>query len=229
MQPYFFPYIGYFQLINSVDKFIVFDDVNYINKGWINRNNLLMNGSASLVTVPLKDASQNKKINEHQIVTDQVWKTKLLKTIEQSYKKAPYYSSVFELIRDSILTEENNLARFNTIQIKNVCRYLGVKTEIIESSKIYKNAELKGQDRILDICLQEMADVYINPIGGLDLYNKSLFEKKNIKLFFIKSDPIIYTQFKNTFVPWLSMIDVLMFNSREEVIDLLNKKELISN
>ncbi|MDR6194877.1 WbqC family protein [Siphonobacter sp. SORGH_AS_0500] len=105
MQPYLFPYIGYFQLLNAVDKFVIYDDVAFINRGWINRNSILNNGKAQLFTVPLKEASQNKLIHEISIDTDQKWRDKLLKTIQQNYKKAPHFAAVFP----------NSGSRFSTI------------------------------------------------------------------------------------------------------------------
>ena len=227
MQPYIFPYIGYFQLINAVDKFIIYDDVNFINKGWINRNNILVSGKAHLFTIPLKDASQNKLINEVALSAGEPWQKKFLKTIQQSYQKAPYYQKVFVLIEEIVNLEVNAIYELTLHALIRTCAYIDIKTEIIPSSTIYNNTHLKGQDRILDICKQENARHYINPIGGMELYDKGKFEKEGIKLDFIKSLPAPYTQFKNAFVPWLSVIDILMFNSPEEIRKQLKAYELI--
>ncbi|MEA5457477.1 WbqC family protein [Arcicella sp. LKC2W] len=227
MQPYIFPYIGYFQLINAVDKFVIYDDVNFINRGWINRNRILVNGKDSLFTIPLKDASQNKLINEIDINWDAAWKNKFLKTIEQSYKKAPFYKEGLEIIEKTLNIEDLNTSNVIFNNLKVICEYLDITTELIPSSAIYQNTDLKAQERILDICLQEKANHYINPIGGLELYDKSYFESKDLKLNFIKAKPIFYPQFKNEFVPWLSMIDVLMFNSKETIQGFLNEYELV--
>ena len=227
MQPYIFPYIGYFQLINAVDKFVIYDDVNFINRGWINRNRILVNGKDSLFTIPLKDASQNKLINEIDVNWDAAWKNKFLKTIEQSYKKAPFYKEGLEIIEKTLNVEDLNTSTVIFNNLKVICEYLDITTELIPSSAIYQNTDLKAQERILDICLQEKANHYINPIGGLELYDKSYFESKSLKLNFIKAKPVIYKQFKNDFVPWLSMIDVLMFNSKETIQGFLNEYELV--
>ena len=227
MQPYIFPYIGYFQLINAVDKFVIYDDVNFINRGWINRNRILVNGKDSLFTIPLKDASQNKLINEIDVNWDAAWKNKFLKTIEQSYKKAPFYKEGLEIIEKTLNIEDLNTSNVIFNNLKVICEYLDITTELIPSSAIYQNTDLKAQERILDICLQEKANHYINPIGGLELYDKSYFESKGLKLNFIKAKPVIYKQFKNDFVPWLSMIDVLMFNSKETIQGFLNEYELV--
>ncbi|MBB6005300.1 WbqC family protein [Arcicella rosea] len=227
MQPYIFPYIGYFQLINAVDKFIIYDDVSFINKGWINRNRILVNGKDSLFTIPLKEASQNKLINSIEVNWDSAWKSKFLKTIEQSYKKAPYYQQILPLIEDLLNTEKSIFSEIIFENLTQICQYLGIKTEIVPSSSIYQNTALKAQERIIDICEQEKIDTYINPIGGLELYDKAAFQTIGKELFFIKSKAICYTQFKNEFVPWLSIIDVLMFNSLEQISVLLNDYELV--
>ncbi len=227
MQPYIFPYIGYFQLINAVDKFIIYDDVNFINKGWINRNRILVNGKDSLFTIPLKEASQNKLINSIEVNWDSAWKSKFLKTIEQSYKKAPHYQQVLPLIEGLLNTEKSIFSEIIFENLTQVCQYLEIKTEIVPSSSIYHNTHLKAQERIIDICVQEKTDTYINPIGGLELYDKAAFQAIGKELFFIKSKAIRYTQFKNEFVPWLSIIDILMFNSPEHISTLLNDYELV--
>ena len=228
MQPYIFPYIGYFQLINVVDKFVIYDDVNFINKGWINRNRTLNNGKESLFSIPLKEASQNKLINEIEVNWDNAWKSKFLKTLEQCYKKAPFYQEALSIIEQTLQVDNEPISKIIENNLKLICHYLAIQTEIISSSTIYLNTHLKAQERILDICLQEKATQYINPIGGLELYDKDYFENKNIKLYFIKSKPIEYLQFKNEFVPWLSMIDVLMFNSKEKIKEFLNIYELVA-
>ena len=226
MQPYFMPYIGYFQLICAVDLFVVYDDVNYIKKGWINRNNLLVNDQKKMFNIPLKKVSQNKYINEIEIDNESNWKQNLLKTIGFSYKKAPFYQDVYQVLETIILNEENNLSKFNLNSLREVCRYLSIKTEIIQSSDLEKNNELKGQYKIIKICNILNADKYINAIGGIDLYDRQSFLDNGINLRFIKPKSIIYAQFKNDFLPWLSIIDVMMFNSREEISQLLTRYEL---
>jgi hypothetical protein len=227
MQPYIFPYIGYFQLIKAVDKFVIYDDVNFINRGWINRNRILVNGKDSLFTIPLKEASQNKLINEIEVNWDDAWKSKWLKTLEQSYKKAPYFQQVLPIIEQTLGQEKTIFSEIIVENLKLINAYLGITTEIISSSSIYQNTELKAQTRIVDICLQEKANHYINPIGGIELYQKEVFEEKGMQLNFIKSKPVQYPQLKNDFVPWLSIIDVLMFNSVEQIQTFLDSYELV--
>jgi len=227
MQPYIFPYIGYFQLINAVDKFVIYDDVAYINKGWINRNNILVGGKASLFTIPLVNASQNRLIKEIEVDNLALWSKKFLKTIEQSYKKAPFYTAVLSVLESVFNSSQTNIGALTTLSLKETCQYLGIKTEIVESSGVYNNQELKAQERILDICLQEKAHHYINPIGGMSIYDKQLFADNKILLNFIKAKPVIYKQFTNEFVPWLSMIDIMMFCSVEEIHEHLKQFELV--
>lgn len=227
MQPYFMPYIGYLQLMNAVDKFVLYDDVNYINKGWINRNRILVNGQEYLFTIPLKEASQNKLINEIYLSNDPKWKGKLLKTIEQGYKKAPFYLTAFEVTEKIINFDAEKLSDWIAAGFGVLADHLSIKTEIVPSSAIYQNTHLKAQERILDICLQEKAQHYINPIGGMELYDKSVFEEKGIRLNFIKSKPVVYPQFKNEFVPWLSILDILMFNEVVDIQHFLNEYELV--
>jgi len=224
MQPYFLPYIGYFQLIKAVNLFIIYDDVQFIKGGWINRNYILSNRNKSMFNLILKGASANKLINEISVQTDQ---NKLLKTIYHSYKKAPYFEFIYPLIKNILDFEDKNLAKFIGNSIIHICNYLKIDTEIIYSSSMEKNNELKGQEKIIHICKLLNADTYINAIGGQDLYDKESFKKACIDLKFIKNNSTPYTQFKNEFIPWLSIIDVMMFNSVDEINKMLDNYELI--
>ncbi len=227
MQPYLFPYIGYFQLIKAVDKFVIYDDVNFINKGWINRNKILVNNNANLFTVPLKNSSQNKLIKDIQISESRDWRSKFLKSLELSYKKAPFYEEVFKLLLEIIQNKENNISKFIYFSLLKINEYLKIRSEIIESSSVYSNSELRQQNRIIDICRKENADEYVNPSGGKELYSKELFESNGIKLQFMESKKIQYNQFDNGFVDSLSIIDLLMFNSKERLNMFLNEYSLV--
>ena len=228
MQPYFLPYIGYFQLIKAVDKFVLYDDVNYINKGWINRNNLLVNGKAFLFTVPLKDASQNKLINQIELSDDPKWRPKLLQTVGQSYKKAPYFAQVYPIVERILHNTSPRVTDLIFGSIQEIMQYLAITTDLVRSSAVYGNEQLKAQDRIIDICRQENAKLYINPIGGQQLYNYLAFDAEKITLRFIKTNPLVYKQFQNEYVPFLSVLDILMFNSVAEVNALLDLYELVA-
>ncbi len=224
MQPYFLPYIGYFQLIKAANLFVIYDDVQFIKGGWINRNYILLNGNKFMFTLILNGSSANKLINEISVQTNQ---NKLLKTIYYSYKKAPYFEFVFPIIESIFNFDDKNLAKFVGNSIINICNYLKLDTEIIYSSSLEKNNKLKGQAKIIHICKLLNADTYINAIGGQDLYDKESFKKEGIDLKFIKNNSTPYTQFKNEFIPWLSILDVMMFNSVEEINKMLDNYELI--
>lgn len=227
MQPYFFPYIGYWQLINAVDNYVIYDDVNYIKGSWINRNRILMNGEAKLISLKTDGASQNKHINEVKVACDSIYKKKLLKTIEHCYIKAPYYMDVSKLLNEIIFYEEEKLSLYLENSIKRIADYLGTKTEIILSSDIKKDNSKKGQDKIIEICRILDASEYYNAIGGMDLYTYEAFDANEIKLRFLKPDLIKYEQYENEFEPNLSIIDVMMFNSKEEIKKLLESYILL--
>lgn len=227
MQPYFFPYIGYWQLMNIVDKFVIYDDVNYIKKGWINRNRILVDGKAAYFNVPIKKVSQNKKINELQILQDDSVKTKTLKKIELSYKRAPYFDSVFPLVKDIIGNSQSDLAKYLEYSLKSISGYLNIKTDFLISSQIDKDNNLKGQSKILEICKILGATEYYNPIGGRTLYSNDEFLNNGIKLYFVNSNEIHYMQFSNEFISNLSVLDVMMFNSVETIHEMLNEYSLV--
>jgi len=225
MQPYFFPYIGYFQLINYVDTFVFYDDVNYIKQGWINRNNIVVKNNKFLFTIPLENPSSFSKINEINICDKLFykWKRKFLLTIEQSYKNAPYFKPVYELINKCLSFEGVKISEFSVMSVMLVCDYLNLDTKMIATSSKYKNNQLRAQDRVIDICLAENATSYINPIGGKELYSKTTFDENGIELKILHSKSKSYKQFGEEFMGSLSIIDVLMFNSIEETKVLLNE------
>lgn len=227
MQPYIFPYIGYFQLINAVDKFVIFDDVSFINKGWVNRNNILLNNSPYLFTLPLKKSSQNKLINEIEITEDNNWNEKFLKTLQAAYSKAPNFKEVYNLADRVVNSGLSKLSDFLRNSLVETLHFLKIETSLEDTSSVYNNKELKGQERIIDICKQEKATEYINPIGGVNLYDKRSFKENGIDISFLQTDEIKYKQFKNEFVPNLSIIDVLMFNDSTDCRKLLTNYSLV--
>jgi hypothetical protein len=231
MQPYLFPYIGYFQLINAVDKFVIYDDVNFIKQGWINRNTILVQEKRHLFTVPLINQSSFSKINEVFVNTKfyNSWRIKTLRTLEQSYKKAPFFKEIYDLVAAvlDIGMQEIDIATLARKSLVETSKYLDINTEFIFTSSIYENQELSGKTRVIDICRREKGLYYINPIGGQELYDKEFFKRNELELSFIKTLAIEYRQFNNEFAPCLSIIDVLMFNSIEETKLLLNKYELV--
>ncbi len=227
MQPYFCAYIGYYQLINSVDKLVIYDNVQYTRKGWFNRNRILDNGTDRIFTIPLKKDKSFINVNLRYLADNSIRKRiNILKQIQSYYNKAPFFSQNYPLIRHLFIQEINNLFDFIHFSIVELCFNLDIKTKIILSSSLDIDHELKSQDRIIEICKYLKTDIYTNPIGGKELYDKKVFKREGIELRFIKSKKIEYAQFDHEFVPWLSIIDVLMFNEIEQVKSYLNEYEL---
>lgn len=228
MQPYLFPYIGYWQLINAVDEFVILDDVNYIVRGYINRNYILLNGSKYRFTVPIKNASQNRLIMDTKINADIEWKKNFLLTISNAYRKSPKYKVVLPIIEEIINNIDDDLTDYIKYSIQKITCYLGIKTNIIKSSEIKKQTSVKGEKRIIDICKKRNADVYINPSGGRSLYSQSDFQTENVQLKFL--DPlvneIVYKQDAKVFIPSLSIIDVMMNVSVDDITQMLEKYKL---
>jgi hypothetical protein len=229
MQPYIFPYIGYFQLIHAVNKFIFYDDVNFIKQGWINRNRILSNNAELLFSVPLEQISSYNRINETKISNSLYtkWQSKFLKTIVQSYKKAPYFSTAYPIIENTFSGKYDHINQICTKSIISVINYLEIDTELVMTSTIYNNNHIAGQDRVIDICIKEKSTTYINLSGGMELYNRPDFKAAGLNLYFIKSKPICYAQFGNDFIPRLSIIDVMMFNSPSEISRLIDNYEIV--
>ncbi|KAI4444745.1 WbqC family protein [Schaedlerella arabinosiphila] len=222
MQPYFFPYLGYWQLIKAVDEYVVYDDVTYIKGGWINRNNILLNGKKHLITIPLEGSSSFKNINEISLTKNLKLKQKILKTLEMCYKKAPYYENIMPIIKNLIMKNEN-IAMLNYHSIMAINEYLGISTKIHLSSKIKKDETLKGQEKVIHINQILGSDIYYNAIGGRELYDTNSFRKNGLKLCFLEMVVKEYKQYNNEFIPYLSIIDVLMFNSVDNVNQLLDQ------
>lgn len=229
MQPYFFPYVGYFQLINATEKFIMYDDVNFIKQGWINKNSILANGISSTFTLPLENQSSFTKISETYISATlfENWKKKFFKNLAQNYAKAPYYNMIQPIIFDVLQYGSGQISVLNYNIISKICTYLGISTNLVASSSVYNNCDLASSKRIIDICKIEKATVYINLAGGKDLYNKEEFANNGLKLYFISTNEILYKQFNNGFIANLSIIDVLMFNSPKDVLIILNNIKLV--
>lgn len=227
MQPYLFPYIGYFQLVNAVNLFVFLNDVNFIKKGWINRNRILLDGKDFVFTVPCKNVSQNKRICHTEVSLEQEQRMKILRTIEHAYKKAPFFDKVYPLIESVFESDYSYIDELAIFSVTQTCHYLGINTAFKRSASLYNNEELKKGARLIDICHQENSTEYINPKGGMDIYSKEQFLKDGIQLSFLSTGRIQYAQFGDSFLPDLSIIDMLMFNHPEEISGYLNRFELI--
>lgn len=222
MQPYFFPYIGYFQLINAVDEFIVYDNIQYTKKGWINRNRILVNNADDYITLPIAKASDFLNIKDRQLspTWDQDQK-RMLNKIREAYRKAPYFKDSFDLVAQCLTFQHPGLFEFILNSLKRTLQFLEIDTPLVISSTLPIDHSLRSEDKVLEICKSRSASTYINPIGGINLYNKDRFKDQGIVLFFLESKGQIYRQYNDSFVPWLSIIDVIMFNSVNEVKSLL--------
>lgn len=227
MQPYFFPYIGYWQLMNVVDTYVIFDDVNYINRGWVNRNRILFNGQPRYFNLPMCGASQNKMINQIAVDKEENLKKRNLNILKEAYHMAPFFNEVFPMIKEIMNSEAEDLASFIADSFRFLCFYLGIESRRILSSQIEKDLSLRGEEKIIHMCEKLGADHYINAIGGVELYHEEKFRTHSIKLSFLRTDDIIYKQFDNEFIKNLSIIDIMMFNPRERVQQMLNCCEIV--
>ena len=182
MQPYFFPYIGYWQLIHAVDRFMIYDNLNYIRHGWINRNRILINGEPAYITVPLHQSSPYKWIRETVMLSSSAWRHTLVRKIEIAYRRAPYYAEVFPVIEKLILYNTDSLSDYLAHQIQTLAVFMGINTEFVVTSHSYENNDLSGQERVIDICKCEGATTYINPPGGRALYDRATFAQSGLDL-----------------------------------------------
>jgi hypothetical protein len=230
MQPYLFPYLGYFQLINAVDLFVSYDDVQYIKNGWINRNRILLNNREVLFSFSVKKDESTKFINQRYYSEELFEKEKnhFLATVRLAYRKrAPNFSEAHEILSKIFDFDNFNVAEFNINSIKILCDYMDIRTKIIASSTLKKTNGLKSQDRVIEINKILGAKCYINPIGGMELYTYEIFKENGITLKFIKMNDIKYSQLGVIFVPSLSIIDFLMNNSKNEINNLLGQYTLV--
>lgn len=227
MQPYLFPYLGYWQLMAAVDKFVILDDVNYINRGWINRNRVAVNGKTAWMTVPLVGASQNRQICEIDIVPDNGWKNKMDRMVSEAYAQAPEAQAVLPLFSCWLEGASGSLSRSLYESMKDIAVYLRIATTIIPSSRVYPKNNLKGQHRILDICQREGATTYVNPPGGMDMYDTDLFRRAGIELLFLQ--PNLHAGLlKSGAVDGtiLSILDHMLYNPRELLMGAVTSVDL---
>ncbi len=224
MQPYLFPYLGYFQLIAAADVFVLGDDLQYIRAGWVNRNRILCNGEARLITFPLKKDHFALPIMQRQLADNfSEEASRVINLMTQCYRKAPYFAQVMPLIERLIRFPQQNLALYVEHSIRELCSYLQIITPILRGSDVKLASCTDKQDRVINIAHTFSATTVLNPIGGMALYDRDHFAHNGLLLRFFKMDPIVYPQYADPFVANLSIIDVLMFNSLERVQELLTR------
>jgi len=228
MQPYFFPYLGYFQLVQAVDHFVFYDDVMFIKKGWINRNRILMQGNEFLFTIPLEKQSQNKTIRESTVSWGKEFPNKFMNQIDSAYKKAPNYMEVRDLVEQVLHRKFESLADLASESVQATWAYLGLDKKFYQSSELSVSNDLGRAERLIEITKSLGESSYINEVNGQELYEKSFFKENGVDLYFLKPNLNPYLQ-GNTkeFVNGLSMIDVLMWNNKEEVVQWLGDSQLI--
>lgn len=224
MQPYFMPYIGYFQTMAAVDTYVVYDDVQYIKGGWVSHNYLLVGGKKQMFSIQLRGASPNKLFNEVEIGDNF---KKLTHMLQLNYCKVPFYAEVMPVLQEIFSYEDRNLARFLWNSYRKLFEFLEIGTDIILSSSIEKDNSLRGKVKVLAICHALGADTYLNAIGGQELYDKAEFAANGVELHFVKTEDFEYQQSGAGFEPGLSFIDVLMFNGKEGTRKLLEKYTLV--
>jgi hypothetical protein len=229
MQPYFFPYIGYFSLISATDKWVIFDDIQYIRHGWVNRNRILhpVNGWQYII-MPLKQHARDTHICNIETLETYNWRNKIIGQLAHYKKKAPYFEETMFILSKCFEHNESNLSKFNTYYLKTICEYL----EIMFDYSIFSEMELDLKevshpgDWALEISTRLSAAEYINPFSGKDIFDKIKFDKRNINLLFLKMKPYCYSQKRDEFIQDLSIIDIMMWNSKEEIKDMLKMYEL---
>jgi hypothetical protein len=228
MQPYFLPYIGYFQLINTVNEFIIYDNIQFSKSGWIHRNRILENGKDVYISLPIKKDSDYLDVKDR-VLADSFEKDKLkmIAKIKNNYREAPFFEYIMPLVETIFQSQDKNLFQFTFQSLKKVCEYLEIDTPFIVSSTINIDHTLKGEKKVKALLKERKGEVYINPIGGMELYEKVDFKKEGIDLLFIKTNDFTYRQFKNDFIPFLSIVDVMMFNNLSTIKNHLINYRLI--
>ncbi len=223
----FFPYLGYWQLMNTVDEFILYDDVTFIKNGWISRNRIKSAGKPLYFGLQVRGISSNRRICDHELLRDERSERKLRRTLENVYHRAPYYEETASLFGLCMDYPETNLALFLNNCIRETAAHLGIKTRIISAAEQEFPHETSGQDRILELCSLRKADAYYNSVGGKSLYDQAAFAAAGCPISFLRMDENIrYAQGEGAFVPALSILDALMYNSRSEMQDLLMRYSL---
>ena len=217
MQPYFLPYIGYFQLIRSAEVLVLYDNIEYTKKGWINRNRILQHGQEALLSLPLASGSDYLHIGQRQLAAN-FDRAKLLRQIEGAYRRAPFFAETWPLVQDIVQYPDQQLFNYLHHSIVALCQHLALRTTIVVSSSVPIDHSLKGADKVLALCHQLGASDYINSIGGQALYSKEAFLAQQVRLHFIRSQPLSYPQFGAPCIPWLSLLDVLMFNGKQQIM-----------
>ena len=227
LQPYLFPYIGYFQLVRTVDAVVIYDDAQWMKGGWINRNRYLVEGSHRFFTLPVAQGAVAESINQRVFAADvDHHKQRIIRQMAYSYGKAPHFDAVLALVERCFACNETNVAKFLLNTLRESCSLLDIRTPLVLASEMEKKEGLRAEERVLDINRVMGSSHYINPIGGIGLYDRARFDARGVRLSFLRPRQITYSQLGGAFVPSLSILDVMMFNSHEELSSLLGEFDL---
>ena len=227
MQPYFLPYIGYFQLMSSVDEFLILDDVNYIQRGWINRNRILLDGKEKYIIKPIRGASQNKRINELQFVDDPVYSENMMRTISYAFRKSFFYPELKGPVRDILLNPEPGVTDYLEYSLKRLCGILGIRVKISRASAYRGQINARGQEGIIELCRILGCDSYYNAIGGIKLYDKKRFSAEGIKLGFVKTNFEKMKTISRSSCLDFSILEIMADHEIDRVKDLLTCFDII--
>lgn len=246
MQPYFFPYLGYFQAMHAVDKYILHDQLNYIKEGFIHRNRYLTTGGdVKFFNVAVQKKSSNALIADIRVADHVGWRGKIKEQFKQNYRRAPFFEDVFPLVEKVVDADTDLLAEINAKSIAMVKGYLGLSCDLVPNAENYLDIEdnlraiyVKGVEgravvekktmRVLMVCQRENADIFVNATGGRDLYRPDQFRAYGVDLYFVQSDLIKYPQYgMKYFQPNLSILDALFNCSPEHVVDMVGRYQLI--
>lgn len=230
MQPYFLPYLGYYALIKATDKFIILDEVQYINKGWIARNRILKPGGGwQYILIPVEKHPQITLIKDIKISNSANWQKRIINQLEHYKKTAPYYKQVIALLESAFSLNLESITLQNVHLLSETCKYIGIQFqhEIFSEMDLIIERVNEPDEWSLNIAKANKASCYINPQGGTAFYNNSKFTKNGIELKFLKIHLSEYNQYRNIFEPGLSIIDLMMFNSPEVICEMLNQYEFI--
>lgn len=227
MQPYFFPYIGYFQLMKAVDCFVFYDDAQYMKGGWVNRNRILQDGAAAWWTFPIDRDDYRLPIHQRRYARSPARIRSLLGKLDGAYRDAPHAASTLALAATYFDGEQTMVSTFNQAHLADIARRLGIRCKFLVSSQLEQDRALTGEARVVDLCRRLGATRYLNAIGGTALYDAATFARAGIELGFVQPALTDYPQLGRPHVPLLSIIDVLMFNPIEQVRAMLDRHAIV--
>lgn len=224
MQPYFFPYIGYFQLMKAVETFIMLDDAQYVERSWMNRNRINLNDRPAWITMPVRNASRDLAINQRfYMLADGI--PVINRKIQAAYSKSPFFADISAMLAGIFEYADANVARFNSNLLISVGRALDLHCQVHFASEFDNPLHFRGEARILDLCQRLGVTHYVNAIGGTSLYQNESFRSVGIRLSFIRTRTV--PQQAPIDIGHLSIIHDMMQTGTECTRELLNMYDLV--